>query len=141
MRIIDKIKVDIYGNWDEVLEDKKKCGGSCAHTTAGITIAKGTTGTSGGCSCGSGSPASKTTGMLFEDLKVLLDGSDVKDSIELSFFDLRRINVLDFDQVRTLTEEDFEPPYVIIDGIARYYGGISSPYIYNDIKELLGQAI
>lgn len=144
VRIIDKIKIDIYGNRDQVLENKKECkggcgsnGGGCGHRTAGITIKRNDESASSGCSCSSGGCKTKTTEELFEDLRILLEGSDVKDDIELRFYDLRKINVLDYDQVRTLTEEDFEPPYVIIDGIARYYGGISSALIYGDIKELL----
>lgn len=144
VRIIDKIKVDIYGIRDQVLESKKKCGngcgsngGGCGHKAAGITIKRNDDEASSGCSCDSGNSAAKTTEELFEDLKVLLESSDVKDNIELRFYDLKKLNVLDYDQVRILTEEDFEPPFVIIDGIARYYGGISSAFIYGDIKELL----
>ncbi len=136
---IEKIKIDIYGVWDKILENKKNCQGGCGACglkASGIEI-KSKESEAGGCSCSSGNNTAKTTGELVQDLQSLLGKSDVKDNIEVNFLDLGKINVLDYDVVRTLTEEEFEPPYVIIDGMARYYGGISSALIYADIKELL----
>ena len=66
-----------------------------------------------------------------------IKNSDIKDKVKLEFYDLKKVSVLDHDHIRILTEMDYEPPFVVIDGIVRYYGGISGHLIYKDAKELI----
>jgi hypothetical protein len=73
----------------------------------------------------------------YTDLAEFLTERGVMHSIDLKFMELNKINILDYDDLRVLYDKDFEPPYVVIDGIIRYYGGLSFDLIYNDIKDLL----
>ncbi|WP_139902208.1 hypothetical protein [Clostridium thermarum] len=150
--MINKIKVDIFGIWDQVLENKKNCGGcsssngsggcGCSKRNSGIAIKGASQEASGGCSgCGSKKSDPKSVGQQFNELKNFIDSSAVRDFAELNFYDLTKINVLDYDDIRILTEMDYEAPFVIIDGIVRYYGGISIDLIYNDVKELVEDII
>jgi hypothetical protein len=150
VNMINKIKVDIFGIWDEVLKSNKKDCSSCESATgsggcgcskrkSGIAI-RGVSEESkpGGCGgCGSKKSEPKSVGEQYTDLKSFIDGSAVKEVVELQFYDLRKINILDYDDIRVLTERDYEGPYVVIDGIVRYYGGISQDLIYKDVQELI----
>jgi hypothetical protein len=136
----NKIKVQIYGEWDSVLgggcnskieiasSDKKAasgCGGCC--------------GNSGGCNTGHscGDKAIKTMGELFGSLNNSLVDIGLNEHVELQFLDIRRINVLDYDDIRILFDRGYELPYCVVDGIVRYYGGIPEELIIKDVKELL----
>jgi len=139
------IKIDIFGFWDEKLQNKKDCGGcassggcgGCSKKQGGIQIA-GRSSNTGGCSgCGSSSEISKTVGQQYQELIDYLNNSDIKNAVKLEFYDLKKVNVLDYDDIRILTEMDYEGPFVVIDGIVRYYGGISGHLIYKDAKELI----
>lgn len=138
------IKVDIFGFWDEKLQTNKSCGGcgssggcgGCNSKKAGIEIAGRTSSTEGCAGCGSSSEGSKTIGQQYQELIEYINNSDLKDKVKLEFYDLKKINVLDYDDIRILTEMDYESPFVVIDGIVRYYGGISGHLIYKDVKEL-----
>lgn len=139
------IKVDIFGFWNERLENKKGCGGcassgscgGCSKKNGGIQIAGRLSNTESCSGCGSGNEPSKTVGQQYEELLEFINNSDIKDMVKLEFYDLKKINVLDYDDIRILTEMDYEAPFVVIDGIVRYYGGISEQLIYKDVKELL----
>jgi hypothetical protein len=147
--MINKIKVDIFGIWDQVLENNKKncsgCGSAtsgggcgCSKRNSGIVIKGSAQETSDGCSgCGSKKSDPKSVGQQFNELQSFIDNSAVKDFIDLNFYDLTKINVLEYDDIRVLTEMDYEAPYVVIDGIVRYYGGIAQDLIYKDVQELI----
>lgn len=146
--IINKIKVDIFGIWDEVLKNNKKdCGGcssatsgggcGCSKRKMGIAIKGSEQESDAGCGgCSSKKSEPKSTGTQFDELKNFINDSNVRDVVELQFYDLNKINVLDYDDIRILTEMEYEAPFVVIDGVVRYYGGISSDLIYKDILEL-----
>jgi hypothetical protein len=70
-----------------------------------------------------------------EPFKVTLN--DIKEFANLEFLDIKKINILDYDDIRYLYDEGYELPYCAIDGVVRFYGGISSRLIYKDIKELV----
>lgn len=133
-----KIQIQIFGAWDWVL------GGGCSSGGCGGCSSKSKEGSASGCggcsSGGEGGCSSKTPkqmGELYEELLQFLQGSDVKERVELEFLDIRKVNVLDYDDIRVLFDRGYELPYCVIDGIVRYYGGISNDLIYKDIKELL----
>jgi hypothetical protein len=140
----NKIKIYIYGLWDEVLGNPSGgCGGCSSHSHNGGTgcggcVSKKGTGCSGcGAANGSGNKITKDTGQYYTELVQFIKNSDVKDNIELEFIELSKINILDYDDIRTLDELGYEAPYVVLDGLVRYYGGISKELIYKDVKELL----
>jgi hypothetical protein len=144
-RMKDRIKVNIYGYWDEVLGskgDSKGCGGcsskeggcgGCGTKKQGIELVDSEKSSCGDC----GSKELKTTGQYYLDLVSFVKGSPVKDKVDIEFFYLDKINILDYDSIRTLDEFGYEAPYVVIDDIVRYYGGISERLIYGDILELV----
>ncbi len=41
------------------------------------------------------------------------------------------------DRVLDVIDRGFDAPITVIDGIIRYYGGISNKLVYKDVKELL----
>ncbi|WP_333860594.1 hypothetical protein [Clostridium sp.] len=65
--------------------------------------------------------------------------SDVWKNTLLNFIELEKINLSDKEeiQVNNIINKGFTPPITVIDGIIRYYAGISNILIYKDIKELL----
>lgn len=132
-----KIKIDVFGVWEHVLGNSKKDCSGCGSSGDGIAIKPEGKGCEGCSGCGTDKTAPKTTGEQFEELQTLLQLSQYRDDVELKFYDLNKINVLDYDEIRVLTEIDYEPPFVMIDGIVRYYGGIASGLIFIDIKELM----
>ena len=151
----EKIKIQVYGIEDLILgggsasggcggcsskgkqslgESKVSCCGSVSNDKgSGCGGCGSKKGESGGC----GSKTPKTVSELYRELVEFIEGSDVKDKTVLEFIDINKINILDYDDVRYLYDGGYELPYCVIDGIVRYYGGISNELILNDIKELL----
>ena len=141
----DRIKVSIYGYWDEVLGAKgnsKGCGGcsskesgcgGCKTKKQGEVLVDGEKSSCGGC----GSKELKTTGQYYLEFLNFIEGSPAKGMVDIEFFYLDKINILDHDSIRTLDELGYEPPFVVVDDIVRYYGGISERLIYGDIMELI----
>lgn len=137
------IKVQIYGIENQILgggRSSEGCGGCSSKASkdsseCGNSHGKGCggCGSTGGCS----SKTPKTMIKLYEELVVSIKSSDINHCVELEFLDIRKVNILDNDDIRTLYDMDYELPYCVIDGVVRYYGGISSALIYKDIKELM----
>jgi hypothetical protein len=137
------IKVQIFGvdNW--VVSGG--CGGCSSKSGSSSDRCGGCSSKEGGCGgCGSsdssggcGSKAPKAMGELFNELVSSIQSSDIKGCVELEFIDIRKINILDYDDIRYLYDEGYELPYCVIDGVVRYYGGILSSLIYKDVKELI----
>lgn len=140
------VRIQIYGYWDKVLGNKehsKGCGGcssnnggcsGCGTKKQGISLEKHEETSCGGC----GNKELKTTGQYYLELNKFINSSPVNNKVDIEFFHLDRINILDHENIRTLDEFGYEAPFVVIDDIVRYYGGISERLIYGDILELLG---
>lgn len=161
----NKIKVQIYGVWDKSLEgcSSGSCGGcpssggGCPSTGGCHSQTKGgdegiqSTNKDHSCSgCGSKSSGEglttgglsvdqsvNTTGMQYEELVIYLQDTGMKSKVDIEFLDMNKINILDFDDIRVLDEMGYESPFTVIEGIVRYYGGISKDLIYKDIQELI----
>ena len=140
-----KIKVQIYGAWDWVVAGGNSsggCGGCGSKNKSGSAgdASKGCGGCSsskgGGCG-GCGGHHGESGGHESSEPKQHIQTTEVKNNTEFEFVDIRRVNILDHDDIRTLYDMDYELPYCCIDGIVRYYGGVHNTLIYNDIKELL----
>lgn len=114
----EKINVKIFGNINEIL-------GSCSKK-----------GCSGSCTCNSGCSQDKTCKKAYDNLKLFLEQSDVKDKFILEFIEVDSKAILNYEELREYIKEGYTTPYIIIDGVFRYYGGISNNLVYNDIKEL-----
>ena len=149
----NKVRVQIYGVWDKTI------GNGCSHDSCGGCPSSGgchshtkdehdsmqSTNKDCGCSgCGSKScggdsvdQSTNTTGTQYEELVLFLQDTGVKSKVEIEFLDMSKINILDFDDIRVLDEMGYEPPFIVIEGIVRYYGGISKNLVYKDILELI----
>lgn len=132
-----KIKVQIFGIGDALLPGG--CGCSSKHSGC-----SGEKNSCNGCSSGSKScggcrtNTEKTLKDAYDELKMFISESDVKNQTIVEFVDLNRIDFEEkFERIKDIIEKSFEPPITVIDDIIRYYGGISNSLIYNDIKELL----
>lgn len=145
----NKIIVKIYGIESQVLGggcSSRGCGGCSSkaesgHKCCGDGNERSSKGCSGGCGSEGGCSSKKPKSIieLYNELVQTIELSDVKDWVELEFLDIRKINILDNENIRMLYDRDYELPYCVIDGIVRYYGGIPNSLIYNDIKELLSE--
>lgn len=145
----NKIKVQIYGIENQILGggcSSGGCGGCASKASSDKQCCRskdeksgkgcgGACGSSGGC----GSKSSKTIMELYKELTEAIMSSDIGEKVELEFIDIRKINVLDNDNIRVLYDMNYELPYCVIDNIVRYYGGISNDLIYKDLKELLNE--
>ncbi|WP_446899694.1 hypothetical protein ACSVC9_07395 [Clostridium sp. LBM24168] len=76
---------------------------------------------------------------LCENLRRFLKSTDISENIDVNFIDLKNRGFLSDERTRVeeVIERGFNPPITVIDGIIRYYGGISNILIYKDVKELL----
>lgn len=140
----EKIKVEIYGIKDKVLESGCGCTGKKEGCSSGGCGNKKSS--CDGCGSGSNSGDSgcesrkeKTVGKAYSDLEKYINESDVFNSVQLEFVDLNKNDLKEekYNKVKEIIDKGFEPPITVVDGIIRYYGGISDSYIYKDVKELL----
>jgi hypothetical protein len=120
----NKINIQIYGSLDWV-------SGGSSSGCGGCSLSKG-----GGCG-GCRAKASKSMIEVYEDFVKFIEKSDVKESINYEFYDISKINVLDHENIIYVYEEGYELPYCVINGMVRYYGGVSKELIYEEVKELL----
>jgi len=121
---MDKIiKVEVYGIGEELLgsccSNKKESHSNC----------------SGGCS--GSCQTSKSCLQAFEDLKKFLEDSDIKDNVSIKFIEMDSKALREHEEIRELIKRGFDLPVIIIDGIVRYYGGISTKLVCKDVEELL----
>ena len=131
----NKIKVFIYGNKLSILGKDGGCGHSNRDGDSGCN-SKTKDGCGSGCiKCGS--KEKKSVGDMFLELENFIGATEVKGRVELEFIELDKLNIGENEEIEDIINRGFESPIVVIDGIVRYYGGISNLLVYNDIKELL----
>ncbi|MGE5628990.1 MAG: hypothetical protein ACM3X7_12935 [Solirubrobacterales bacterium] len=119
---MDKIiEIKIYGNGNEQM-------GSCCSKTKGC---------SGDCGCNGGCSDSKTCIQAYNNLKSYFDASELKNNISLKFIEAEWEEMLENEELRELLKQGYSLPIIVIDGIVRYYGGISNTLVYKDVEELL----
>lgn len=128
---MDIIKINIYGYEDRTIfqgcssGNKHSCSAHCEK---------------GNCSgCSSSEKNEITLQELCENLCKYLKNTDICDNVDVSFISLNKSEVISYEKnrVEEIIERGFYPPIVVIDGIIRYYGGISNTLVYKDVKELL----
>ena len=126
-----KIEIIIYGNKNSILSGINYC--SCGNSSCfKCPISSSCKSARDGNSAGK--LISRKTCDLYRNLKNFLEISDVAQNIELKNFVFSTEEEL---RVKSTIEKGFSPPITVIDGIIRYYGGISNILIYRDVKELL----
>lgn len=141
-----KIKINIYGNKNTALPVTHCCSNKHrSNTDKSKTNCNSCSNCKNSCgSCTSSSNADNNTdfiktGQLYENLKKFLSASDVSRNIDINFIDLTKTDLLDEEGVKVshVIHKGFNPPITVIDGIIRYYAGISNILVYKDVKELL----
>ena len=122
---MDKIiKVDIYGIGEAIL-------GSCCNKNN-----ESKSNCSGG-GCNNSCQSSKKCNQAYEDLNSFLKNSEVKENVSLNYIEMDSKGLAEYEEIEELIKRGFELPVTVIDGIVRYYGGISANLVYKDVKELL----
>ena len=91
----------------------------------------------GTCSCGGacGSAGEKTMGEMFEDLARFCQESDIAANIKLQFIDVLEDDLKGCDTAHTMFKNGFALPLVAVNGVVRFYGGISHSKIYDEVRK------
>lgn len=91
----------------------------------------------GACSCGGacGSGTEKTMGEMFEDLVLYCKESDLASVVQLHFIDVFEDNLKIYDTAHTMFKNGFALPLVAVNGVVRFYGGISHSKIYDEVRK------
>lgn len=141
------VKVKIYGSKGQVINSGCACGnkknGCCSHSKEDkkdcCSCKGGCNNRENNCCKNNELNMSKSIGDAYKELREYISSSDVKNNTELEFIDIDTMNLQEdeFLRIKDLISSGFEPPITVVDGIIRYYGGISNIYIYKDIKELI----
>lgn len=125
---MDIIKVNIYGE-----KNKKIIGGCCSNKNTGCNSCSKKSG------CNNCNAETKTIMDSYTSLNDFLNLTDVYGKVDLNFIELNDTGFETEEKNRVLDviERGFDAPITVIDGIIRYYGGISNKLVYKDVKELL----
>ncbi|HZK84344.1 MAG TPA: hypothetical protein VFC58_06630 [Desulfosporosinus sp.] len=92
----------------------------------------------GSCSCGGacGSAAEKTMGVMYEELVQFCQESDLAAIVNLQFIDVFEDDLKAYETPHTMFKNGFALPLVAINGIVRFYGGISNSKIYDKVRKV-----
>ena len=93
---------------------------------------------SGTCSCGGtcGSDTEKTMGEMYEDLVKFCQESDLVANVQLQFIDVFEDDLKGYDTAHTMFKNGFALPLVAVNGVVRFYGGISHSMIYDEVRKI-----
>ena len=105
------VQVDVFGIREEVPAGTCSCGGACGSTTE-ITM-----------------------GEMYEDLVQFCQESDLATDVQLQFIDVIEDDLKGFDTAHTMFKNGFTLPLVAVNGVVRFYGGISHSRIYNEVRK------
>ena len=131
---MDKINIKIFGIKGDRVEHGCSVSGACGggdHKCIGCV--------SENCDSQISKPkVGKTIVDSFEELVKFIKDSDVGEKTYLEFIDISKLGEIHpYNDIVDLRDRGFNLPITVVDGIVRYYGGISGKLIYMDIKELL----
>jgi len=92
----------------------------------------------GACSCGGAcaSTAEKTMGEMYEELDQFFLESDLATEVRLQFIDLFEDDLKGYDSAHTMFKNGFAIPLVAVNGVVRFYGGISHSKIYEEVRKV-----
>ena len=115
----NKIAIQIFGLRDESIAESG-CDGADNNSCS---------------SCG-GCGVSPTMGAMFESLVEIMEMSDINDRITLQFIDVNEDNLDKYEAVKKLLDSGISLPVTAIDGVPRFYGGLSVQMIYEAVTEM-----
>lgn len=90
----------------------------------------------GGCGSGGCGP-SKTMGEQFDELEQFLAGTELKEQIEIKFVDVMSDELEAYPSGKQALEKGLALPITVINGKARFYGGLSTKKIYTEINAII----
>lgn len=103
------VQVDVFGIREEALTGSCSCGGACSSATE------------------------KTMGVMYEELVKFCRESDLVTKVRLQFIDLFEDDLKAYETPHTMFKNGFALPFVAVNGIVRFYGGISNSKIYEEV--------
>lgn len=126
------ILVEVFGVKEEV-----SCGG-CLSKSENSSCSNCNTCTktcSGGGSSGCGN--NKSMYDLYKDFKKYIEKTDVGQSVEVQFIDVKTMDAEQYEYVKKATEKKYMLPVIAINEYIRFYGGMKDKLIYDAIKKEL----
>ncbi|AZV57290.1 hypothetical protein [Clostridium sp. AWRP] len=124
-----KIKINVYGNKDAIIT-----GDSCNNKHSSC---------SGKCEGCKSTNSSKTIQVktldLYYNLINFLTINHMKENVDIHFIELAKNSPINEESIKVenLIKKGFKPPITVIDGIIRYYAGISNVLVYRDVLDLI----
>ena len=124
-----KIKINIYGNKDAIISGDRcnnkhsSCSGKCA-----------------GCKSTNDSKTIHVRTLdLYHNLVNFLTINHLKENVDIHFIELGKSIPVNEEAIKVedIIKKGFESPITVIDGIVRYYAGISNVLVYKDVLELI----
>ncbi|MDT8900298.1 hypothetical protein [Anaeroselena agilis] len=110
-----KITIEVFG-----LRNESVNGGGCCD---------------GGCGPGGCGPA-PTMGEMYQELVEFMEQSELKDKVALQFIDVMADNLDGYESVKKVLDKGLGLPVTAINGKAIFYGGLSVPKIYDEVKKI-----
>lgn len=76
-------------------------------------------------------------GELFEELAEFWQESDLAAVVELRFIDVFEDDLKGYDTAHAMFKNGYALPLVAVDGIVRFYGGLSHSRLYDEVRKIL----
>ena len=94
-------------------------------------------GSSSGCSCHGGCCGpTQTIGQTYEEFRNLLSRSKIRQHIDVRFIDILREDMDGYAYVMEAMDKGYDLPLTAINGVVKFYGGISNRMIYNTLWKM-----
>lgn len=113
---MEKVKITVFGIRDEAPAGTCSCGGAC------------------------GSGGDKAMGEMFAEMVAYLRENGLGDRAEAQFVDVLEDDLSQYGTAQVMFRNGFSLPLVDINGVVRFYGGISNAMVYQEAAKFLGAA-
>lgn len=111
---MDNIEIQVFGSFSLPVDGYGKCGESCESIP--------------------------TTGELFLDLVNYINASEIKDKVEVSFIDLKEVDIEKYQEIKQRLNRGISTPIVVIAN-EQYHYGISKEHILDMVREMLDESV
>lgn len=123
------VLIEVFGMKGKTSK-KSTCSGGCSSCSSGCTGCGG----SSGCE---GCTVNKDMFQQYEELVNYIKSTDVAKQAEIEFVDAAGIDIDKYDYMEEALKRRLMLPIVVINGVVRYYGGVSNKLVYREIKKEL----